>query len=976
MRPNNKSSSPHPNSRRVTRGVAARKHRADVEELELDGSFDRHELSEQLALLTGMIENTDEVAIAADLEGRILYVNPATAKRCEYAEADAESLEIGEIIRLDERQLTQIKATVREGRSMTFETRMQCRLCGEQPVQVTVSPLRSGAVIRGMVAFAANITQRKQAEAALSHLMRLQQLVTDLSARFITLPTADTDRAIDEALAEVGRFVDADRSYVFRLRDGGRTMDNSHEWCAPGIEPQIDRLQAMTLDDFPLVARSLEAGEILYVPDVAELPEGSASRQEFELEGIRSLLLVPMVPGGETTGFVGFDAVRHTTRWSDDTIALLKTLGGIVASALGRRRSEVALQQNEARYRHIIENTNDGVAVYRAVDAGEDFVFVEFNHSAERMEKTKAEDVVGRRVTEVFPGVRDFGLLAVFRRVWRTGEPAHYPVRLYQDGRLSGWRRNYVYRLPSGEVVAVYSDETRRKQAEEKLRISEEKFRSVVESSPLGMLMYELCEDDRLVLLEGNPAAHDLLGADLSAAVGRSIEEAFPNLTTTDIPKAYRRIAREGGTYHADAFAYRGLDGVERFYEVRAFQTSPGHMVATFRDATDRLRLEEQLRQAMKMEAIGQLAGGVAHDFNNQLTVIKGYCDLLADGPTEELTVEEALGEIQKAAARSERLTSQLLAFSRRQMLRPDVLDLGEIVSEMSNPLSRMIGEEIELQVELGEDVGAVWADRSQVEQAVMNLAINARDAMPRGGILTIETGMAVLGEEYLRTHPEAQMGPHVMLAVSDTGTGMDEATQRRVFDPFFTTKDVGKGTGLGLSMVYGFVKQSGGSVYVYSEPGHGSTFKIYLPQTDAGAGIRPVVSETAGACGGGETLLVVEDDESVRQFMVRILRRLGYTVLEAGRASEALPLGEHYEGNIDMMITDVVMPGMRGPDLAARLTATRPHLGVLYVSGYTQNVVVHHGELDPEVDLLTKPFTSEQLLLAVRRVLDDPSPR
>jgi PAS domain S-box-containing protein len=945
-----------------------------VEELELDESFGRDDLSRQLALLTGMIENTDEVAIAADLEGRVLYMNPAAARRCGCAEADVASLEIGDLIRLDERQLAQIKTRVRDGRSMTFETRMRRRSRDEQPVQVSVSPLRADSVIRGMVVFATDITQRKQTEAALSRLMRLQQLITDLSARFINLPTGDTDHAIDEALAEIGRFVEADRSYVFRIHDGGLTIDNSHEWCADGIAPQIDRLQGLPLADFPIVARALEAEEVLYVPDVAELPEGSAERQEFELEGIRSLLTVAMTLGGETRGFIGFDAVRRMTRWSDDTIALLKTLGDIVASALDRQRSEAALQQNEARYRQVIENTNDGVAVYRAVDDGEDFVFVEFNHSAEKMERVTAEEVIGRRVTEVFPGVKNLGLLEVFRQVWRTGEPANQPVHLYQDGRLTGWRRNYVYKLPGGEVVAMYSDETQHKLAEEKIRTSEEKFRSVVESSPLGMLMFDLREDGRLVFLEGNPAAHELLGADLPAAVGRPIEEGFPDLAASDIPEAFRRIALEGGAYHADAFAYRDLGGEERFYEVRAFQTSPGHMAATIRDVTERLQLEEQLRQATKMEAIGQLAGGVAHDFNNQLTVIRGYCDLLADGPSEGLTVEEAVGEIQKAAARSGRLTHQLLAFSRRQMLRPDVLDLNEIVSEMSNPLSRMIGEDIELSVVLGEGVGTVWADRSQIEQTVMNLVVNARDAMPQGGALVIETGTALLGEEYVRAHPEIEKGPHVMLAVSDTGTGMDEETRRRVFDPFFTTKGVGKGTGLGLSMVYGFVKQSGGSIYVYSEPGQGSTFKIYLPLTVAGAEIRPAVVGMAGDLRGGETLLVVEDDEAVRQFMVRALRGAGYTVLEAGRASEALPLGEHYEGDIAMIITDVVMPGMRGPDLAARLVATRPRLGVLYISGYTQNAVVHHGELDPDVDLLTKPFTSEQLLLAIRRVLDDRS--
>lgn len=392
-------------------------------------------------------------------------------------------------------------------------------------------------------------------------------------------------------------------------------------------------------------------------------------------------------------------------------------------------------------------------------------------------------------------------------------------------------------------------------------------------------------------------------------------------------------------------------------------------------------RSEEQLRQAQKMEAIGQLAGGVAHDFNNLLTIIRGYSDLLLNGmlgPHDP--AREAVGEIHKAAERATTLTRQLLAFSRRQVLAPQVLVINSVIQDMDKMLRRLIGEDVQLACCLAADLGTVKADPGQIEQVLLNLAVNARDAMPRGGRLTIETANVVLDENYARTHPEVQPGPFVMMAVTDTGCGMDAATQARIFEPFFTTKGPGKGTGLGLATVYGIVKQSGGNIYVYSEVGHGTSFKIYLPRLEqtAGAngptsdsGATPIVQPTART-DGQETLLIVEDDDAVRALTSTVLRSHSYDVIEAVDADEALRWVEEHAQPIHLLVTDVVMPGMSGRELAERLTELRPGMKVLYVSGYTDDAVVRHGLLEAEVSFLQKPFSPSGLARKVREVLDD----
>jgi CheY-like chemotaxis protein len=373
------------------------------------------------------------------------------------------------------------------------------------------------------------------------------------------------------------------------------------------------------------------------------------------------------------------------------------------------------------------------------------------------------------------------------------------------------------------------------------------------------------------------------------------------------------------------------------------------------------------------MEAVGQLAGGVAHDFNNILTAILGYADLLAEGLPAEDQRREDLDEIRKAAQRAAALTRQLLAFSRKQVLEPQALDVNVLVDNMDKMLRPILGENVEFRAIAAPQLHAVRADPNQIEQVILNLAINARDAMPKGGKLTIETANVDLDEHYAARHATVVPGPHVMLAVSDTGTGMDAATQARLFEPFFTTKDPGRGTGLGLATVYGIVKQSGGSIWVYSELGQGTTFKIYLPAFDAPA--ERIGKPSAPLLGlmGTETILVVEDDEQLLHVAHRALEARGYTVLTAGRGDAALDTARRHGGPIHLLLSDVTIPDMDGRALAATLRKERNDLRVLYMSGYADQAIVHHGVLDAAVAYLPKPFTTEAIARRVREVLDVP---
>jgi len=476
----------------------------------------------------------------------------------------------------------------------------------------------------------------------------------------------------------------------------------------------------------------------------------------------------------------------------------------------------------------------------------------------------------------------------------------------------------------------------------------------------------ELGEFLGLIWRSGKPHYRCDLEAEDPSQERKILEQKFGTVhSVLDVPFSHGTLAVNSPKAHA--FSEEDIQSLQILAEV----LSEG-----FRRLDDLKALEateEQLRQSQKMEAVGQLAGGVAHDFNNLITVITGYCQLLMKGLDRDGKPYKNVEQIKRSGERAATLVRQLLAFSRRQIMQPEVLDLNQVVADMDKMLQRLIREDVELVSTREPELGKVEADPGQLEQVIMNLVVNACDAMPQGGKLTLETANVELDAVYAQQHVEAQPGAYVMLAVSDTGVGMDAETQSRIFEPFFTTKEQG-GTGLGLSTVYGIVQQSNGHIEVYSEPGEGTTFKIYLPRVEKDRTLppRPLSVEPADL-EGMETVLVVEDDETVRELVQRILLDYGYVILEARCGEEALSISGQHPGPIHLLLTDVVMPGMNGRELAEQLTALRPEMKVMYMSGYADHAISRHGLVDTEVSFLQKPFSPEDLGREVRETLDRP---
>jgi PAS domain S-box-containing protein len=534
--------------------------------------------------------------------------------------------------------------------------------------------------------------------------------------------------------------------------------------------------------------------------------------------------------------------------------------------------------------------------------------------------------------------------------------------------------------LDDGRIVVIFSDITERKGAEESLRESEENYRSLIESardaiftlSPTGMITslntaFEKITGWSCAEWIGKPFVSILHPDDL-----RTATDLFGHLLQGEmLPIFELRVLFKSGGYGLGEFTVtpqiqKGI--------VKGFLGIARDITERKRAEEERATLQAELRQSQKMEAVGRLAGGIAHDFNNLLTVIGGNCQLSLLELKQGDPLKGNIEEIEAAADRATSLTRRLLAFSRRQILDMKVLDLNTIIRELDKMLRRVIGEDIELVTFLSDGLGTVKTDLGWMEQVIMNLVVNARDAMSSGGKLIVETTNVELGESYVHSHVAVKPGHYVMLSVSDTGVGMTPEVKERVFEPFFTTKDKGKGTGLGLSTVYGIVKQSGGDIGVHSEPGLGTTFKIYLPRVDES--LEEMREKVTGKelPHGGETILVVEDEEDVRGLAVRVLERQGYTVLETSCGDDALVLMRERKEPIHMILTDVVMPRMNGRQLAERLIPLHPKMKVLYMSGYADNAIVHHSVLEEGVNYIQKPFSIDELARKVREVLDKDS--
>ena len=599
-----------------------------------------------------------------------------------------------------------------------------------------------------------------------------------------------------------------------------------------------------------------------------------------------------------------------------------------------------------------------------------DGIVTTWNLGATRLYGYAAEEMIGRSIGRLLPEDMPADFESMISRI-RNGE--HFErfqtVRRRKDGSLVHISLSLSpMRDASGTIVGasgVGRDVSARVAAEEKLRRTLERLQAVVSHMPI--VLWTLDREGIVTLSEGSLLPK--LGLKAGELVGVSALDMF-----RDNKEIYDRMrdAVAGQPQHF-TLPYAGVT-VETWYV--PIKDDEGRVQGTIGmglDITERVQLEAQFRQAQKMEAVGRLAGGIAHDFNNLLTAILGYAELALEHLPAESDLAADIDQIRRAGMSASSLTRQLLAFSRRQMLKPEVICINDVVSGTETLLRRLIGEHIELATRLDPNVAHVSADPSQIEQVIVNLAVNARDAMPEGGRLTIETGNVHLDAAFAAAHMGARTGPHVTMTVSDTGIGMDEATQAQIFEPFFTTKEKTKGTGLGLATVYGVVKQSGGFIWVDSAPGLGATFTTYLPVVDAPLDAHAdVPGSKLTHEAGNETILLVEDQDDVRRVASAILRHGGYSVIEAGHPHAALAIVRDATARFDLLLTDVVMPDMSGRELAKLAAGDRADLKVLYMSGYAEDAIVEHGVIAPGLAFVPKPFTPKALLRAVRAALDE----
>jgi PAS domain S-box-containing protein len=643
---------------------------------------------------------------------------------------------------------------------------------------------------------------------------------------------------------------------------------------------------------------------------------------------------------------------------------------GIVRDIARRKKIEAELWESEEEFRKLALHLRQ---VLWMIDATE----TKMHYISPAYEK-----VWGRTCKSLFDNPRSF-LDAVHPEDRERVVSAE--ARKYQTGRFNEeyrilrpdesvrwiWDRGYPIQDEQGQTkgfVGIAEDITERKEAE----VDRARLAAIVE-----------CSEDAIVskttdgiVINWNPGAERLYGYSAEEMIGRPISILF----TPDHYQEYLQIMEKvgrGERLPAYDTVRRRKDGtvITVSVDICPIEVRDAGVVGASKiahDVTKIKRLEEHLRQSQKMEAVGRLAGGVAHDFNNLLTVICGCSDMLLNGVPSGDSTRDLLLAINKAGERAATLTRQLLAFSRKKVLEPKVLDLNAMVADSEKMLKRLVGEDVDLVAVLDPALGRAKADLGQVEQVLMNLVVNARDAMPQGGKLTLETANAVLDQTYCRSHAEVKPGRYITLAVSDSGCGMDEQTRAHVFEPFFTTKEPGQGTGLGLAMVYGFIKQSGGHVSVYSELGVGSTFKIYLPEVEATPSSGELPASIAKMPHGDETILLVEDEGGVRTLARQILQTCGYTVLEAAHGVEAIRLAEEHQGPVHLLVSDVVMPNMGGRRVAERVAALKPDVKVLYLSGYPDDAVIRHGVLTSQTAFLQKPFTPIMLAQKVREVLGE----
>ena len=804
---------------------------------------------------------------------------------------------------------------------------------------------------------AEEVLARVRAHLTISHLQQqLRSINEELEAR-IRERTADLARANESLQTEIAERTQAEESLRKTHNDLQATMN-----AIPDILFEVD-------GDGHIYNFNVRKDQLLYLSPDDFLGKTVTEVMPEEAAKIIMSAIAEAQEKGFHCGAVYSLDMPEGRQWFELSIANregnsdgYERLIALVRDITDRIRAEEALRAERDKLKSIFETMDDGVYI---VNQDYDIEYVNPVLTAE------FGPPGGRKCYAYFHGREEVCLWCknpdVFagktvRWEWysgkndRTYDLIDTPLR-NADGTIS--------------KLEIFRDITERKRAEESLRESEKKFRSIIEQS-----------NDAIYILYND--RFDLINRRFTELTGITIEETEnPDFNLLDtLTSESRALVEErkrmwaSGVKPPGVYEFTLIHKNGKRHHVQASVTEIDYrdvkaILGILRDISEQKVLEDQLRQAQKIESIGHLTGGIAHDFNNLLTPIIGHTELamMKLDPSEPLY--DDLREIKETAIRASELTRQLLAFSRKQVLDVKMVDLNRLIENFRKILRRTIREDVKIEIKYGSPIGLVQVDVSQIEQILLNLLVNAQDAMPAGGIITVETESVELDQEYANSHTAVTPGQYVMLAVSDTGEGMDEDTVRKIFDPFFTTKKVGKGTGLGLSMVYGIVKQHGGNIWVYSEPGKGTTFKIYLPVVEGESAKSVDSSQDIGRYHGAGTILVVEDQEQVRMIAARILRAHGYTVHVASNGDEAVSIVKDQKLSIDLLLTDVIMPNMNGPELYGLLSRIYPDLKVLYMSGYTQNVISHHGVLKEGIDFIQKPLRVEALERKVKEVLE-----
>jgi two-component system cell cycle sensor histidine kinase/response regulator CckA len=841
----------------------------------------------------------------------------------------------------------------------------------EFPVELTVTALREGGTYV-FNAFVADITDRKRAARDLEQRMELAAFAADVGASLVgNEPLPIVLQLCAEAMM---RHLEPAFARIWTLDATGDTLELQ---ASAGQYTHLDGAHArVPVGKFKIGLIAAERRPHLTndVQNDARVSDQAWARRE----GMVGFAGYPLVVGDHLVGVMAMFARHPIAKTVFDAMA---AVANQIALGIERKSAEEALKRAQRRLEHVVSSSP--AVLFTLVPQSGALPATWISENVERLLGYTSREALdgGWWPSHLHPEDKE-RIFAEQPGLFTQDHLTQEYRFQHQDGAYR-WLRAELRLLRDSagkpqEVVGSWSDVTPRKEAELKLTESEEQYRILFDNNPHPMWVYD---QETFAFLAVNEAALHHYGYTRDEFLTMTVLDIRPPEDVAAFKSEYaahREAHADAPFYSAHTSRHRKKDGSVIEVDIAASSIVFGGRAARLllaTDVTEKLNLERQLARSQKMEAVGQLAGGVAHDFNNLLGVITGYTELLIRALPAESVERKRGEEIKRAADRAAALTRQLLAFGRRQVLQATVVDLNEIVPEVEKMLRRLISESIQIVFRAAPVLGKIRADAGQIEQVLMNLAINARDAMPSGGHLVIETGNVELDETYARTNPEATPGPHVMLAVTDTGHGMDAQTMSRIFEPFFTTKEDGKGTGLGLATVYGIVRQSGGVVNVYSEPGRGTTFKVYLPRVEGAVEAEARVA-LAPPAGGTETILLVEDAEALRLLVRELLESAGYKVLDAEAPDKAIALIQSTPGPIHLVLTDMVMPRMSGQEFAKRLAVLRPEARVVFMSGYSDQAVADQGMLEPGTPFLQKPFTLDALIGTIRRTLDAPTGR